>query len=165
MLLLTLSLGCQRAAEPPHGSEAARPAAEPVDPKLPSHVEVAAPDAPRALKKGFYGVEGGKWRWTAPAFEAKLAPPKLVLRLRFTLPQPALAQMKQVTLSAKLNGVALPPETYDHAGEFVYTRRIDPTLLGGPATVEFSLDKQFTPGGADSRALGLIVYSVGFEIE
>jgi hypothetical protein len=75
-----------------------------------------------------------------------------------------IANTKKVTLSASVNGTALPPETYSAAGEFEYTRDVDPKLLAGDAVnVEFTLDKFLPAGAVDGRELGLVASSVGFE--
>jgi hypothetical protein len=128
-----------------------------------------AKSAPQLLK-GFHGIEGNAWRWTMGNFAVALRPPRnsavrgAVLHLKFALPDAVIANTKKVTLSASVNGTALPPETYSAAGEFEYTREVDPKLLAGDAVnVEFTLDKFLPAGAVDGRELGLVASSVGFE--
>jgi hypothetical protein len=63
-----------------------------------------------------------------------------------------------------VNGVALAPETYRKAGEYVYTREVSAKALGGAsAQIEFALDKALPAGANDSRELGLVATSIGFD--
>ncbi len=128
-----------------------------------------AKSAPQLLK-GFHAVEGNAWRWTMGHFAVALKPPRnaavrgATLRLKFALPDAVIASAKKVTLSATVGGTPLPPETYSQAGDFEYTRDVDPKLLAADAVnVEFALDKYIPAGTLESRELGVIASSVGFE--
>jgi hypothetical protein len=156
LLLLPLLTACPRES-PPAPQDMTAP------PDLPSQVEVNTPEAEVALGKGFYAVEDGRWRWTGPSFEVSLAAPRPALHLRFLLPQAAMTQLKQVTLSATVNGAALEPQRYDRAGEFEYVRPLPPSLAGQALRVSFTVDKPFEPGGSDTRKLGVIVYSIAIK--
>ena len=66
------------------------------------------------------------------------------------------------TISATVNGVALPPETYRAAGDGTYARDLPASALStDPVTIEFSVDKAIPPGDQDLRELALVVTSVG----
>ncbi len=139
-------------------------------PVLASMVATADPQAKAQLVSGFYGVEQNSWRWTAGRFSVLLRPPRsaaaagAVLQLKFTIPDVAIAKMKSVSLSAYLNGTALPPETYSQAGQFVYSRDVPANLLTGDvARVDFSLDKTIPASPADHRELGVVVSMIGFQ--
>jgi hypothetical protein len=137
---------------------------------LTSVARMSDPHSAPQLLKGFYAIENNSWRWTAGSFAVALRPPRnammngATLHLRFALPDAVLAKVKTVTLSASVNGTALPPETYTKAGEFDYSRDVDAKLLAGEAVnIEFKLD-HFVPAGAiEDRELGVIASSAGLE--
>jgi len=80
------------------------------------------------------------------------------------VPDPIIARLKTVSLSATVGGAKLAPETYTQSGEFTYTREVPATVLGGEAVkVDFALDKSLPPGEVDQRELGVVVSSVGLE--
>lgn len=139
-------------------------------PALASVVATADPHIVKQLISGFYGVEQNSWRWTAPRFSVLLRPPRTaakngaVLQLKFTIPDVAFPRLKGVSLSAYVNGTALTPESYQQAGQFIYSREIPANLLTGDvARVDFSLDKTIPPTAADRRELGVVVSVVGFQ--
>ncbi len=139
-------------------------------PALSSVVATADPQAATQLISGFYGIEQNSWRWTAPRFGVALRPPRsastngATLQLRFTIPEVAMPRMKGVTLSAYVAGTALPPETYNQAGQFTYARDVPANLLNGESVrVDFAVDKTMAPTAADRRELGLVVLLVGFQ--
>src|SRR5204863_8603551 len=116
-----------------------------------------AKSAPQLLK-GFHSVEGNSWRWTMGHFAVALRPPRnaavrgATLRLKFSLADAVISSTKNITLSCSVNGTPLPPETYTQAGEFEYTRDVDPKLLAADAVnVEFALDKFIPAGTLESR--------------
>jgi hypothetical protein len=75
-----------------------------------------------------------------------------------------ISKIKTTSISAKVGTVTLSPETYTQAGEFDYSRDVDSKLLTGESVnVEFSMDRFLTAGMVESRELGLIATSVGFE--
>lgn len=148
-------------------------------PKAPAEAEdtsrpammLAMPDARASMQltHGFYQLEGGAWRWTEKTFGVSLRVPPTAVRngarlmMKVTVPQAHLDKVHSLTLSARVDGVDLTPETYSRAGEFLYQRDVPATALAQDmATVEFSLDKVAAPVAPDIRELGIVVTSVGF---
>jgi hypothetical protein len=139
-------------------------------PQLASTVHTADPRVAAQLLSGFYGIEDNAWRWSAGKFTVLLRPPRTsaqkgaMLVLKFALPEPIIGPLKSVSLSATVNGTALPAETYNKAGEYTYQRDVPPNLMAGEAVkVEFAMDKALPPSSSDQRELGLVVSVVGFE--
>jgi hypothetical protein len=139
-------------------------------PTLATTVHVADPRASAQLVSGFYSIEQNAWRWTAGKFSVVLRPPRgaaqkgATLQLKFSIPDPVIARLKVLSLSAAVNGKPLSAETYTQSGEFVYAREVPGDLLKGEgAKVEFTLDKSLPPSDADQRELGVVVSQVGFE--
>jgi hypothetical protein len=137
---------------------------------LASVIHMSDPRAAPQLLKGFYGIEEKSWRWTMGQFAIALRPPRnaglngATLHFKFTLPEAVLAKVKTVSLSASVNGAPLSRETYTEPGEFDYSRDVDAKLLAGDAVnVEFTLDKFLPAGSVETRELGVIATSVGFE--
>ena len=121
------------------------------------------------LIHGFYQLESGAWRWTEKTFGVSLrVPPNAArngarLMMKVTVPQTQLDKLKSLTLSARVNGVDVAPETYSRAGEFLYQRDVPAAALAQDmAIVEFSLDKVAPPVPPDIRELGIVVTNVGF---
>jgi hypothetical protein len=139
-------------------------------PQMSSMVHTADPKSEIQLVKGFYGIEENSWRWTAQQFSVKLKPPAgaaqkgATLNLQLAVPDRAISQFKSVTLSGSAGAAAMPPETYNQAGRFTYTRDVPADQLTGDAVqVDFKLDKALPPSGGDLRALGLIVSSISLD--
>jgi hypothetical protein len=137
---------------------------------LVSTVHVADPAASQQLLKGFHTVEQNAWRWTMGKFSVLLRPPRTasekgaVLQLKLAVPDPVIAKLKSVSLSASISGVALPAETYSQAGEFTYSREVPAKALQGETVqVDFALDRFLPSGAADARELGIVVSMVGLE--
>ena len=123
----------------------------------------------RLLESGV-GIEQGRFRWTMGQFSVNLRPPlhasergaKLVLNLG--VPEPVIQKLKSIKLSASVDGVALPEETYSKPGGFVYSRDVPAAALAkSVVTVSFALDKCLAPSDADRRELGVVMTAVGFE--
>lgn len=122
------------------------------------------------LRSGFYGIEGGAWRWTARSFSVALLPPAgsaqkgARLHFRFTLPDAVINKLGPIQLSASVGGVALPPKRYLMAGTYDYEGEVGADALGGGlVTVEFSCDKALAPSGDELRELALIAISASLE--
>jgi hypothetical protein len=135
-----------------------------------SVVHAADPATATQLIRGFHDIEQNAWRWTKGAFSVALRPPAgasqkgATLTLRFSLPEQVVERLSSVAISATVEGLALPGESYNRAGNHVYRRDVPPTALSAAiATVDFSLDKSLPAGTLDQRELGLVVNSVGFE--
>ncbi|MCL6505777.1 MAG: hypothetical protein K6T59_02025 [Bryobacteraceae bacterium] len=138
--------------------------------ELASMIHVADPRASLQLVKGFHEVEQNAWRWTMARFAVTLRAPAgasqkgATMVLKGAVPDPVIAKLKSVTLTANVEGVPLPAETFSKAGDYTYRRDVPPSAFPAEAvTVNFALDKALAPGEADHRELGLVVTSVGFE--
>jgi hypothetical protein len=166
LALVLLPAGCNRKPKAPprvHVVEEEKAA-------LATVVHVADPRASPQLLSGFYDVEQGSWRWTGKKFSVVLAIPENVSRKQISLvfkmavPEPVIQKLKSVTLTASVNGVALAPEIYRRPGEYVFTREVSAKALGGAsAQIDFALDKVLPAGANDSRELGLVATSIGFD--
>ena len=135
-----------------------------------SVVSVADTRATQQLVKGFYNLEDNQWRWTMSKFTVTLRPPAgaaqkgATLVLKFAIPDPVIAKVKATTLTAAVNGTPTAPQTFTKAGEYVYSRDVPASALGGDSvTVEFSLDKFLTPTPTDQRELAIVATSIGLE--
>src|SRR5260370_41529340 len=129
---------------------------------LASVIHMSDPSAAAQLLKGFHAIEEKSWRWTMGEFAIVLRPPRnaaakgATLHFKFTLPEAVLAKVKPVSLSASVNGTALPPATYTQAGELGYSRAAHDKLLSGDAVnLEFKLDKFLPAGPVETRELGV----------
>jgi hypothetical protein len=123
--------------------------------------------APQLLR-GFHRVEANSWRWTQGKFSVALKPPKridrgAVLLLRFSVPDAVMTQRKEITLSAVIEGVPLPPEKITTPGAHEFRRDVPAEVVKGKraATVDFTVDPFTPPGEADERELGIIAETVG----
>lgn len=139
-------------------------------PRLASVVRMGDAKLESQLVSGFYGIEGNAWRWSARQFSVVLRPPfgaaqrggALVLNL--TVPQVLIDKLKNVSLTASIDGSPLPPETYTQAGPYAYKRDVPANLLAADSVkVDFALDKAMPPAGGDKRELGVVVNSVSLE--
>lgn len=139
-------------------------------PRLLTTVHVADAHASAQLLSGFYAVEQNAWRWTARRFSVLLRAPRAaarsgaVLNLKLTVPDPVIAKLQSVTLTASIQGAALGSETWTKPGDYVFSRTVPASLLAGEAVkVSLELDKAMSPSQTDQRELGIIVSSVGLE--
>lgn len=138
-------------------------------PTLPGVIRMTDASTASQLLRGFYPVEQGAWRWTAPKFSVVLGSPPsaskngAALVLKFSLIDPEIASLKRLTLSAKAGDAALAPETYSDSGQHEYRRDVPATAFTDTnINVNFALDK-FLKLDQDERQLGLIVTSVALE--
>ena len=136
-------------------------------PALASVIRMNDPNASAQLPSGFYGVENNTWRWTAGKFSAVLRPPPAAaqngatLTLAFTIPDGVIEKLKNITLTASVNGMALQSIKYEKPGPDAYTVGIPAALLAGDSVrIDFALDKSVPPG-VDKRELGIVASSVG----
>jgi hypothetical protein len=132
-----------------------------------SVLKMSDASAERQLLKGFYGLESGSWRWTASKFAVMLVPPEgsaqkgATLEFTFSLPEVVVKTVGPVSLSAKMNGVALPSQTYSKPGDCTYTTAIPADALRtGQGLLEFSTDKAMPPSNGDKRELALVAVSI-----
>ncbi len=137
---------------------------------LATMVHAADPRSALQLVRGFHSVEQNAWRWTAGSFAVTLRPPAgaaqkgATLQLKFVLPDAVIDKLKQMTLTATVNGQKLAPETYAKSGEYTYSRDVPgAALTQDVVNVEFALDKFLPASPEDQRDLGVIMTMVGFE--
>jgi hypothetical protein len=142
------------------------------DPNRPLTARVRANDASaaRQLAAGFYGVEDHAWRWTAGKFavtlpvDDKARSNGATLNPKLTFPAAEMAQLGSTTLSADVNGTALPPETFSKAGDFTYSQDVPAAALtGSTLQVNFALSKSEPPSGQDQRELGAVVHEINLK--
>jgi len=142
------------------------------DPNRPLMARVRANDASaaRQLAAGFYGIEDHAWRWTAGKFAVilpvndKARSNGATLNLKLTFPASEMAQLGATTLSADVNGRALPPETFSKAGDYTYLQDIPPAALAGSTVrVNFGLSKSEPPSGQDQRELGAVFHEISLK--
>lgn len=136
-------------------------------PALLSVVNTADARSGDQLLSGFYAVEQGAWRWTAGHFSALLGVPPgapergATLSLAFNFPGAVAGPLKQVTLTASVDGKKLASAPYKAEGNYIFAAEVPPGMLSsGSLKVDFALDKSLPPG-ADKRELGIIATSVG----
>ncbi len=163
--LLLSPAGCKR-----NRTKAQQEATIEEAPALLTMIQVADPKASAQLVKGFYNVEDNRWRWTMGKFSVVLSPPPNAdrngakLALRLSVPDPVINKLGPVKLSASVDGIALPEETYAKPGQYVYARDVPAQALSkNVVAVDFALDKCLSPSEADQRELGVVVTVIGFE--
>jgi hypothetical protein len=137
---------------------------------LVSVVNVNDPVASAQLVRGFYPLEVNAWRWTMQKFTVALKPPPGAaqdgarLYFKFSFPEVIFTKLGPIRLSATMNGLALPEESYPKPGDYIYSRDVPASALAGDAvSVEFVCDKALPPTGGDARELALIAISIGLE--
>ena len=136
-------------------------------PHMVSALTMGDPKVETQLISGFYGIEGGAWRWTAKQFIAVLKTPfgaaqrGATLEFNLSVPPVVLEKLKTVSLAASVDGKPLPPESYTQPGPASYKRDLPASMLSGEnVKIEFTLDKSWQPGGADLRELGIVASSL-----
>jgi hypothetical protein len=163
LIILALASGCTN-------KDKVRVLTEEEAPKMATMLTMADPRAPTQLLLGFYSLETGGWRWTAGHFTVILRPPRdagqvgAMLKLKLSIPQAVLDQVKSTTLSAAVGGAALAPETYTKPGDYEYVREVPASALSSDTVkVDFALSKFLAAGVVEGRELGVIATAVGFE--
>ena len=113
---------------------------------------------------GFYPVEGST-RWTAKNFSILLqAEPGEALVLHIFVPDAQIRNLGPITMTADLNGRALPAIAFPSSGQYAYTAALPPDALrAGVGVANFHLDQASVGVNGDARELGVIVTAVGFE--
>jgi tRNA (mo5U34)-methyltransferase len=109
------------------------------------------------LLHGWHALEQSSFRWTERRFSVEVRHPPsaafTVLRFDFRLPGPG-----PVTLSAAINGTAVPPATFTTAGEHSYHIRLPREALAtSPIRIDFTADQCLTAPAVDQRELALLV--------
>jgi hypothetical protein len=132
-------------------------------------LNISDPRAEKQLVSGFFHDEG-PGRWTGRTFRAILKPPPTAARngailvLRAGFPGSSIDRLGPIQIAASVNGVAVAPQQYTKAGEFLYIREVPARAFGnGNAAVDFALDKALPPGGNEHRELGVVANTIGFE--
>lgn len=140
-------------------------------PRMASVVRMTDPTAGKQLVSGFFAVEANSWRWTAGKFSAVLGTPPTAaqngatLTFAFSIPEVAIQKLKDVSLTASVNGMTLKTSKYDKSGPNIFTADVPPSLLTGDSVkIDFSLDKTLPPN-IDLRGLGVIATSVGITVK
>ena len=165
-VLMSCSAGCNR-----NRSKADATIEEaPAQPMEQTMVQASDPKASMQLIHGFHALEQGRYRWTMGQFSVTLRPPLHAsergakLDSQLGVPEPVIQKLKSIKLSASVDGVALPEETYTKPGAYVYSRDVPAQALAKRVvTVSFVLDKVLPPSDADRRELGVVMTAVGFE--
>lgn len=107
-------------------------------------------DLDARLDQGWHAQEGD-CRWTAGRFSFVIQRPAFrgsipELYLRFIIPEGVLAERPSVTLSASVNGYALPVHRYSDVGEHAYQEKIPPgAMTGDMIQVVFQTDDVLRP--------------------
>jgi len=108
------------------------------------------------LLEGWHPLEQNSFRWTERRFSIELrrAPSAAFSALRFDF---RLAAPGPVTLSAAVNGIAVPPATFVEEGNQSYPIQVPREALAtSPIRFDFTVDKCL-PAGLDERELALLV--------
>jgi len=166
VVLVFVLFGCRGKKKAPAASTPA--AAAPQEPALPPamvfELRVADPAMKDRLLRGFFDGTNA-WKWTGRRFAVLLdAPPPLdaptYLVLDINAPDELMDVVKEVTLTARVNGEVVGSEKYSAAGRYFFQCKVPLSLLKkSPAEIEFELDKA-AKDPQNGRELGLIVVNV-----
>jgi hypothetical protein len=134
------------------------------DPRAASSVNMADPAQSAQLLSGFYGIEGGKSRWTAKNFSVLLKVPpggNGALALNLYVPDIQIRNLGPMTISAEVAGQELPSLILSKPKEYTYSAHVPAEALrSGFAVVNFRLDKSTVGLNGDARELGVVVTEV-----
>lgn len=134
-------------------------------PRVASTVQMNDPHTAAQLLSGFYAVENNMWRWTAGKFSVQLRTPLAAsngatLTLSLTIPDVVVQKLKNIKVTASINGMELKSQQYDTAGPYTLSADVPASLLTGESLkADFTVDKTMRPDG-DARDLGVIANSV-----
>jgi hypothetical protein len=125
---------------------------------------VADPALDSRVLRGFY--DGDKaWKWTGRIFAVLLdAPPPAnettFLILDFNAPDELMRVVKEVTVTARVNGEFVGSQKYTASGRYLLQLKVPARLLKqSPAELEFELDRAVRVEGM-RHEIGLIVMRV-----
>lgn len=125
---------------------------------------VADPALDSRVLRGFY--DGDKaWKWTGRIFAVLLdAPPPrdepTYLLLNFNAPDELMREVKEVTVTARVNSEVIGSRKYTASGRYLLRLEVPARLLKkSPAEVEFELDRAVRVQGI-RHEIGLIVMKV-----
>lgn len=138
--------------------------------QITSDINMGAAKQEPQLLSGFYGIEGGAWRWTARQFAVALRTPTGAaqsggtLEFNFTIPDVVIQKEGKITLSATAGGAPLGAEEYAKTGAQVFKKDIPATALGADSVkIEFTLDKAIPPNSNDRRELGVVANAISLK--
>jgi hypothetical protein len=136
-------------------------------PRMASTIRMNDTKASAQLLKGFHSVENDSWRWTEGKFSVLLRTPLAAaqrgatLNLAFNVPDLIIQKLKDITLTASIDGMALKSAEYKTAGSYMFSADVPASMLTGESVkIDFALDKSLPPD-VDLRELGIVVTSVG----
>ncbi len=136
---------------------------------LASMIRISDPSTSAQLVRGFYPLDQPSWRWTAPRFTVALqtAPHTRAngawLVLQFYVHELSIAELKKITIRAKVGEATLDPEIFTSPGEHQYRREVPASAFTKDVVyADFNVNGFVTPPG-DNRQLSLIVTAVGLE--
>lgn len=118
---------------------------------------------------GFYGPEDGAFRWTKRQFSARLGVNEANVRggslvVALYIPDAVIQKVGPMSLTADIDGHALPSQVWSQPGRYTYRCNLDPAWMApGAKLVSFTLDKSAPPGAIDQRELGIIVREISIE--
>jgi hypothetical protein len=134
--------------------------------RMESTVRMGDPGAAGQLLSGFWAMEDNSWRWTARRFSIQLRTPPAAaqlggaLTLELTIPEVVIRKLRNITITASINGAALKSAEFESPGPYVFAADVPASMLTADSVkVDFALDKSVPPG-ADKRELGIIAKSV-----
>jgi hypothetical protein len=140
------------------------------NPRAASSVNMADPAQAAQLLGGFYGIEGGKSRWTAKNFSVLLKTPPgsersgADLALKLYIPDVQIRSLGAMTLSAEAGGHQLPSRTFSQSNEYTYSAHVGAEGLGsGFVVLNFRLNKSSAGLNGDARELGVVVTAVSLD--
>lgn len=136
--------------------------------RVESTVRMGDPRMAPQLGKGFYGIEGGAWRWTNRQFSLTLLPPAgsaqtgAVLQFDLTVPGSVIQSIGNITLFASIGDRKFPAVTYSKPGSYKYKADVPASLLAGETVqVDFELDKTMPAAPPERRDLGVVAGAIG----
>jgi hypothetical protein len=136
-------------------------------PRATSAVDMADPARAAQLLTGFYGIEGGRSRWTAKRFSVLLAAPPgsdrqgAELALALYVPDVQIRNLGPVTLQADSGGRQLGAQTFSNPGQYIFSAHVPLEMLrSGLLLISFELDKASKGLNGDARELGVIATQI-----
>jgi SAM-dependent methyltransferase len=110
------------------------------------------------LLEGWHELEYSTFRWTHRRFSVLVRSAGAGARrltLRFYIPEDAIRLTGPITLTAEVDGVRLPAQTFREPGEAVYSQ--ETSGLRDPARVVFEVDQTAPQTAMDVRERGVVV--------
>jgi hypothetical protein len=118
------------------------------------------------LLEGWHELEYVTWRWTTKRFSVAADAPAGAgsIEFRFSIPDVIYERLGALTLGARINGVALAPQTFAAAGFHRYAAAL-PAGVSGELRIDFELDKALCDPAVEARELGLQVCFAKGEVD